>query len=855
MTERKPAPPKTAKAKAAWAPLLARRLARARAALLWERLVPLAWPLAAIPVLFVALALLNLPAVLSPWSHGAGLLVFALGFLAAAGHLVRRLRWPRRAEALRRLEEASGLGHRPLALLEDTLAAGANDPGTRAVWEAHRRRTEALVSQLRVGSPIVHLARHDPWGLRQAALLMLALGLVVAGPDWQARLARAVDPGLSGMAGEAPVMEAWLSPPAYTGLPPVFITRPASQPTPAAATPAKAAPLAVPVGSVFSVKVHGARAPSVLLDKAVHALSPLGRTDHQLSLPITGGQTLAVVDGRRTLGTWTLALIPDAAPTVSFTSPPEAGPRLVTQFEFSARDDYGVTGLAAQIERDGVDPASAPAPMEVPLSLPAASARESKGKIARDLTSHPWAGLPVLVRLVARDGAGQEGLSEAAELVLPERSFQNPLAAALIAERKILVASPASRHRVAATLDGIASAIGPDDADSVAFLGLRAAFWRLVHNQHPEALAGVVDLLWDVALRIEDGDRGAVTEAVDEARQALQKALESGASDQEIDRLTEQLKTAMGKYLQRLAADAARRAAEGGPQATPGPDDQTVTPRDLERMLDKARDLGKTGAREAARDMLSNLQQMLENLSAAPRPGKPRDGASDAAADVMNKLTDLLERQQHLRDQSFRSGQPDQRRGERDQSSGGTQNPGKGTGKDSQSGTRKEGSTPGAEGREGGDLASQQEALRQALGEIMRKLGQANGKVPESLSQAERAMRDARDALQRGELGEAVSPQGEALNQLRAGARNMATEEQQRAGAKPEQQQGEGSGTDPLGRPKAATSAGDGGQVKVPTDSDLQRARAIQDELQRRAGERARPPGELDYIERLLKRF
>ena len=101
--------------------------------------------------------------------------------------------------------------------------------------------------------------------------------------------------------------------------------------------------------------------------------------------------------------------------------------------------------------------------------------------------------------------------------------------------------------------------------------------------------------------------------------------------------------------LQRLAADAARRAAEGGPQATPGPDDQTVTPRDLERMLDKARDLGKTGSREAARDMLSNLQQMLENLSAAPRPGKPRDGASDAAADVMNKLTDLLERQQQLR--------------------------------------------------------------------------------------------------------------------------------------------------------------------------------------------------------------
>ena len=114
---------------------------------------------------------------------------------------------------------------------------------------------------------------------------------------------------------------------------------------------------------------------------------------------------------------------------------------------------------------------------------------------------------------------------------------------------------------------------------------------------------------------------------------------------------------------------------------------------------------------------------------------------------------------------------------------------------------------------------------------------------------------DARDALQRGQPGEAVSPQGEALEQLRAGARNMAAEEQQRTGGRPKPQQGDGSGTDPLGRPKPTNSAGDGNQVKVPTDSDLQRARAIQDELQRRAGERARPPGELDYIDRLLKRF
>jgi len=35
----------------------------------------------------------------------------------------------------------------------------------------------------------------------------------------------------------------------------------------------------------------------------------------------------------------------------------------------------------------------------------------------------------------------------------------------------------------------------------------------------------------------------------------------------------------------------------------------------------------------------------------------------------------------------------------------------------------------------------------------------------------------------------------------------------------------------------------------------LQKSRQILDELRRRAGERSRPVIELDYIERLLKRF
>ena len=61
---------------------------------------------------------------------------------------------------------------------------------------------------------------------------------------------------------------------------------------------------------------------------------------------------------------------------------------------------------------------------------------------------------------------------------------------------------------------------------------------------------------------------------------------------------------------------------------------------------------------------------------------------------------------------------------------------------------------------------------------------------------------------------------------------------------------------DPLGRPMQSSAGNDLGlSTKVPSDIEIQRARQILRELQNRIGDRSRPRIELDYIERLLKRF
>jgi hypothetical protein len=72
-----------------------------------------------------------------------------------------------------------------------------------------------------------------------------------------------------------------------------------------------------------------------------------------------------------------------------------------------------------------------------------------------------------------------------------------------------------------------------------------------------------------------------------------------------------------------------------------------------------------------------------------------------------------------------------------------------------------------------------------------------------------------------------------------------------------DQGQQQGDGRDPLGRRtrEAPGSAEQGGDTRVPSEAEMLRTRQIQDELRRRGAEKERPPAELDYIERLLRRF
>jgi uncharacterized protein (TIGR02302 family) len=260
-------------------------------------------------------------------------------------------------------------------------------------------------------------------------------------------------------------------------------------------------------------------------------------------------------------------------------------------------------------------------------------------------------------------------------------------------------------------------------------------------------------------------------------------------------------------------------------------------------MLDRMENLARSGNRDAARRMLEQLQQMLENLQMA-RPGDMQNSDDDMMS-ALDQLGDMIRRQQQLRDKTFREGQ-DQRR------------------------NRQRGERGDQDAFNG--LQGNQRDLKQELDRLMEQLRQRGmGRKPgqgekgdgmDELGQAGEAMGDAEGKLGDGNADGAVDSQGRALEALRRGAQGMAQAMQQGPGQGPGPGQpgrfGRGRAdqdTDPLGRPLRGRDYGDDSTVKVPGEIDVQRARRILEELRRRYGESFRPQLELDYIERLLKDF
>lgn len=775
------------------------RIGSARRSLFWPYLTrsilpPLLWFTA-----FAVFWLTGLYTAMPIEAQAAVGVIFWVGFLITALIGWKVWRAPSDEEARDLIDTA--IEGRPLATLADRPAT--IDTSGWTLWQEHRDRMAALAVKVNTFDVRAQWREADPLYLRFAAPAVIIVASVIAGTAVIDRFGKGLFPDVGALFGAHTLkQEAWVTPPAYTGSAPFVLT------------PGEVA--RVPEGSEVTIRIIGPGAPQigVMPNKGGGAtLHPQSGIDGAYEARVVVKEPMRIAVnfwGER--ASYPFTIIDDLSPTVSFVEPPKLGDGDRTEFKYKLSDDYGVDQLFLVAVRTDTPKDAGVVEDAIPVDTVTLSPKEEEGSYSQDLVKHRWAGLDVQVKLRAVDAAGQIAESALVDYRLPDKIFLQPNArmaqearATLLRNWKdyttpagadnftsvpgrgyeAIAAAQASRLRWAP--EGVKKSVmlldaatwRPEDyfEDPVVFMGLRNARAIIEAARDKAEAESAGDLLWDIALRAEYGSLADATAALEAARRALEEALRRGASEEEIKRLMDMYEQAIENYLAAQMADAIRNGRvtqgdqqqQGGMQGSP----QALGNDELNRMLQALRDLAETGARDQARQLLSDMQKMLDKMqnmqlqmgggggSTQPQDGPMNRAMNRALQDTNRAMND----QRDLNDQTEEA----QRQG------GGPQ--------------------------KGQQLADQQRQLRERLEQQMR----SGGGQPQQ-QQGQQGQNG-----QQGQQGQGQQGQGQQPGQQQGQGQQGQGQQGQGQGQQPGQQQGQGGqGNQPGQRPGDQPGQGQG---------------------------------------------
>jgi uncharacterized protein (TIGR02302 family) len=740
----------------------------------------------------------------------AGLFLFSLKSLLI-------LKSPPAVAVLRKLESSNDLHHREASSLGDTFVPGS---GAEELWTEHLRRKLAALRDLNLAWPKSLWRSFDPLALRLPIMMLALAGFFLGNGGLVANLQNAAS--LTAPPPEkAIVLDAWAKPPPYTGKAPLLLT------SPAMVEKLKAqGEIVLPENSTFSLRLTNAAAPQLTFtspgsDAAVKlADAKIAKTDEGFTAEVKLDRpvTVKVMDGTKELVSYPFTVVADEAPKIEFVGEPRPQGLGHLAIKWKASDDYGVKSVTSEISlsdtqedgqgfaNNGVFLYEAPV-FKIAISKPNAKLVEET--TTGDLAGHPWAGLFVEMTLTVQDAAGHKTTTAPQRFKLPEREFIRPLAQAFAEQRKKIILSPDAAPD-ASTMLGAMLRYPVDIKDSAGLiLNLASVKSRLATASAPEDVVAVVNDLWPLILGIEDGKMKDVREELKNLAAQLKQALRDGAPNEKIDELMRRMREAMNKLADQLQKEGKKRQADG---TMPKQRGKALSPEDLQKMLDAIEQLNKNGSKDAAEQMLSELDKLLQNLQ--PGEGSMADNGAPGAQEQMDALSGMMGKQRKLMDETQRMGQ---------------------NGKDG----------------EGEDLAGKQKGLKGDLGKLGEGLSPGEG--GDSLGEAGKNMGQAEGALRGNNKDEALRQQGEVMKKLREAMGKLAD----KAGKQGQQGAGGRSGNandDPLGRPRASHNPNTGpNRNLVPSELSMRRAREILEELRGRANAEGLDENTKAYIDRLLK--
>lgn len=350
---------------------------------------------------------------------------------------------------------------------------------------------------------------------------------------------------------------------------------------------------------------------------------------------------------------WSIFIEEDTPATIGFDQDITVTPKNKLDIKFFAQDDFGLSNLSLKITpllSTVLDPNPEPMSIDITKSLIRADDQDVRvwqGQYYADLRDHPWAGLPVKISLHGTDLGGNDVESETQEVTLPVRNFDDPIAQKIIEIRSILI-DDYRKNKTKAFADLEEIIIYPDRYryDKSVFLGLKAAIMRLYLDRFDRQLKSTAQLLWDIAVYLEDGKIDQLNEQLSAVEDMLKQALKNeNATNKQLERLVNQYRNALENLARETLRQAYKDAKEKGQEIQVDPITSLALNKSLMDDFFKAlSQAAQSGDKDAAMDLLKQLRQALENSEPTQKLSKEQQ----AALNHMRELSQIIDIQTQI---------------------------------------------------------------------------------------------------------------------------------------------------------------------------------------------------------------
>ncbi|MBJ56854.1 MAG: hypothetical protein CMP24_01270 [Rickettsiales bacterium] len=441
-----------------------------------------------------------------------------------------------------------------------------------------------------------------------------------------------------------------------------------------------------------------------------------------------------------------------------------------------------------------------------------------KNYFYQDLSAHIWAGHSSKLVISAIDDLNQITKIEM-KIKIPSKEFINKSAKTVLLIRKEIALRKIDLKKAENSLKFIIK----KDSESLKN--------RVIYKKYEDVLSTfsklketplnyshiLYDDLWQLSLLLEERENFVVKRELEKIEKLFFDSLKRKDTDEIIANTTE-----LKQKIERLI----KMRNENNYQDQHLKKSNEELQDRFEELNEEIKDLLNIGSKEKLNEKILQMKELTDTLRNPKKIDKEKMLKQAQKQNLINKLSELLNEQEIIMQESFNLAS---NRGMFEQSS---------------------------QGSGGKSPKEKQDSLRNSLGNIMREISSSENEIPQELGRADRAMRQASRDLENGKPDRASNAQGRASEMIQRAMNSMVAnldskkQDVYRSGNQQDRSTSNPSFTDSKNTTTDGSSSG--GTIDVPAKYKEQEAKKIVRELYTRYKNAEKNVKEKKYIRRLL---